>query len=937
MAQVGPRPAITLKLSDSSLEAGQVFQAKGRLSSAAKRRVVLQSRVGSAWRTIAKGRSNKRGAYSIRVVAAAVEGRVLYRAVAPKARMKARRLPAVSSKKVTARVTARASSVTTAVTRTSYAVGETIEVSANVNPATARPLALQRLEADGTWRTVGTASSTPEGAGALTHTLAPGSWSYRVLAPASEGFAAATSAPVSVNATTPATPATRIQVVVTGLPAGRAADILLSGPGQPGRVVTSDVLVDQVSAGDWTVTTRPVTVGTDEYHGVEDVRVFNVAQGSMTSIVVDYGVIVPETTVVAPPSEIASVTDLGDGTLRITLTPGTPRASPSEVAARQRRQTARLMQTGMDGTEAASESTCRAMDNGILCEGNIFVADRSPQSPDGVFARVPDGGLIDSSTFLVTTRGATLTEAVKLGRTPAADLGKELEVSKKVETKTFTCSGNLKVAVDASAEVAPTLDFSLDVAWGRLTKAQAVATIEQTAELTARLTGEGKCETEPQTLIDSKLPPVTIHLGPIPVVLSPRLHASIKAEGRASGSATLGWTEQASARFGLTYDGSTFRAVKESKPPTITQIPAQFQGDADARATLTAGVDVLLYGVAGPRIAADAALTANAAAYGTASGATVNWSVGYDVSAYAQFVSNEALEKGALGIESEKLVIWGPHRNTLLSGMAAWNPPADYFPRITTTSLPAAEVGAAYNEVVATADNRAGWWQLDGVLPDGLTLDRDSGRIGGVPTRVESASFNIRFTDGQGRAATSERLTVEVNERQEGILPDAFIGSGTTPPDYYERLPEAVSSTGEWSIESGTLPPGLAFTSNGWLTGRPTGGSRHTFVARLDRPDGTVFRKEYQMAVVEAWMTSSCSYQPGKTMIIAGLDISMYALNPHHVVVRMNGVTVTDAMTEPGQSPAGFFRDDLTSGVPYAVELAVDGHSYHMDVFCPSP
>lgn len=937
MAQGGSKPAITLKLSDASLEAGQVFRAKGRLSSAVKRRVVLQSRVGSAWKTIAKGNSNKRGAYSIRVVAPTVEGRVLYRAVALKARIETRRLPAVSSKKVAARVTARASSVTAAVAHTSYAVGETVEVTGNVTPATARPLALQRLGTDGTWQTVGTASSTPEGAGALTHLLSAGPSSYRLFAPASAGYAAAVSAPVSVSATTPAIPTTRIQVVVTGLPAGQGADILLSGPGQPGRALTGDVLLDQVSAGDWTVTTRPVAVGTDEYHGVEDVRVVNVAQGSTTSIVVDYGVIVPETTVVAPPSEIASVTDLGDGTLRITLTPGTPRASPSEVAARQRRQTARLMQTGMDGTVAASESTCRAMDNGILCEGNIFVADRSPQSPDGVFARVPDGGLIDSNTFLVTTRGATLTEAVKLGRTPAADLGKELEVSKKVETKTFTCSGNLKVAVDASAEVAPTLDFSLDVAWGRLTKAQAVATIEQTAELTASMTGEGKCDTEPQPLINSKLPPVTIHLGPIPVVLSPRLHVDISASGKASGVAKVGWTERARARFGLTYDGSNFKAEPETEEPTITQTPAQFQGEADARATLTAGVDVLLYGVAGPRIAAEASLTANASAYATPSGATINWSVGYDVSAYAQFVTNKDLEKGALGIESERFVVWGPHRDTLMSDMVTWNPPADYFPRITTTSLPAAEVGAAYDEVVATADNRAGWWQLDGALPDGLTLDRDSGRISGVPTRVESANFNIRFTDGQGRTATSERLTLEVDERQAGILPDAFIGNGTTPPDYYERLPEAVGSTGEWSIESGTLPPGLAFTSNGWLTGRPTGGSRHTFVARLDRLDGTVFRKEYQLAVVEAWMTSSCSYQPGKTMIIAGLDLSLYALNPHHVVVRMNDVTQIDAMTKPGQLNAGIFRDDLTSGVPYAVDLVVDGYTHHMDVFCPSP
>ncbi|WP_136520834.1 hypothetical protein, partial [Cellulomonas telluris] len=196
------------------------------------------------------------------------------------------------------------------------------------------------------------------------------------------------------------------------------------------------------------------------------------------------------------------------------------------------------------------------METGILCEGNIFVADRSAKARNGVFARVPDGGLIDSSTFLVTTRGATLTDAVKLGRTPQVDLGKQLEVSKEVKTETFSCSGTLKADLTATAEIDPTLDFSLDVAWGRLQKAEAIARIEQTAELTASLTGEGTCATESRPILDKPLPPVTVHLGPVPVVLAPQLHVSVKAQGSASGTATVGWSEEASAEFGLAYGGT---------------------------------------------------------------------------------------------------------------------------------------------------------------------------------------------------------------------------------------------------------------------------------------------------------------------------------------------------------------------------------------------
>jgi hypothetical protein len=933
------KPAISLKISDATLEAGQAFSATGRLTKPTKRPVVVQMRTGSAWKQIAKGRSTRRGKYSMRALAPTSAGRFLLRTVAPTSRVKGTRLPAVRSKHLTIAVTARTvapSSVTARAARTSYVVGETVEITGNVTPAVARPIDLQRLERDGSWRTVGSASSTPQGAGAITHLLEAGSWSYRLAAPASADLAGAVSAPVAVDVSLPAPPATRLQIVVTGLPSTTAADVALVGPDGVTQVVSGDRVLD-VSAGEWAVTPRPVRVATDTYNGVESTHVVHVDRGRTTSLVVDYGVIVPETTTVAPPGEIKSVTNLGDGTLRVELTTGGTLAGPATVAAHHRRATDRLIAKGVEPAVAQSESTCRAMENGVLCEGNIFVAGTSARTPDGLFARVPEGGLIDSNTLLVTTHGATLTEAVKLGRTPTADLGKKLEVTnKELDTKYFDCTGSLKAALDASARVEPSLDFTMDVTWGRLTKAEAVVKVEQTAELTATLVGQGECEVDPQKLIDRPLPPVTVHLGPIPVVLSPRLHVTLRAEGKASGSSKLGWTEKASSRFGLSYDGSGFKAVKELNPPKITEVPAQFQGEASARASLTAGVDVLLYGVAGPRIAAEAALLANAKAYGTASGASVVWSAGYDVSAYAQFVTNERLETGPLGIESERLDIWGPHRGTLLNGMVAWQPPPGYFPQITTTSLPGAMVGVAYDQRIETADNREGWWQLDsGQLPDGLTLDRDTGRVTGIPGRLETSAFAVRFTDGQGHSTLSGNITIEVAEARAVALPDAYAGHPATP-DYYERLPAAAGETGEWTIESGSLPPGLALTSSGWLTGRPTTMTRYGFVARLDRPDGSVLRQEYQLSVIEVWLDSGCTYNNATTtMIVAGLDLSGAALHSHRVVVRLNGVTELDMMSTPGrQTGTGRFWDSLPRGVAYHVELVIDGHVYEEDVYC---
>lgn len=931
--------ALSLKLSDRAPEAGETFTATGFVGARVKRPVKVQARTSSGWKMVASTRSTRKGSYRVSVTAPLATGPLTLRAVAPAKRVKGVKLKASTSRSAKVVVTERPSSVTARAGRSTLPAGEVVEILASVAPAVARPVELQRQDASGAWRSAGTASTTPGGASSQTHPVALGTNRYRVVAPAFAGLAAAVSAPVDVEGAPQPTPAsTRIQVVVIGLPHGRAADVVLTGPGQS-LAVAGDTTVETATPGEWSVAVRKVDVGTDAYHGVDAVQTVQVAAGATTSVVVDYGVVVPETTTVAKPSQIASVTDLGGGTLRVELTEGGQLAQPAVVAARHRRETRRLVREGLSASQAAADSTCKAMENGILCEGNIFVADRSASTPKGVFARVPSGGLIDSSTFLVTTRGATLTEAVKVGRTPSVDLGKKLEVTKETKNKYFSCSGTLAVDLKARADIEPTLDFTLDVAWGRLQQAQAIAKVTQTAELTASMTGDGTCESSPQELIDRTLTPVTVHLGPVPVVLVPQLHVTVDATGRASGEATVGWKEEASASFGLTYDGTSFHAKQELVPPKVTEIPPIFQGEAGARATLTAAVDVLLYGVAGPRIAAEAALTADAHARATGADGRVDWTVGYDVRAYAQFVTNKDLDAGPLGIESEKLTIWGPFTAPLLSGSTAWQPDPGYYPTIATTSVPAAEVGVAYNTVVETDDNRSGWWDLaDGALPPGLTLDRDTGRVIGTPTQVGTATFTVRFTDGLGRTATSQPLTISVTAATTTVLPDGLVGFGssTMTVEYDVALPEAAGQAGQWSVESGSLPPGLAFTSGGRLTGHPTNSGIWAFTARLDRPNGSTYHRGYRVAVIDFQLSQNCDFRPGRTYIVAAVGLHSPGLRQHAVRVELDGQVAAEGTSGPDVR-IGKYWDDLPTGVAYSVDLHIDDRSFHLDAFCPTP
>lgn len=89
------------------------------------------------------------------------------------------------------------------------------------------------------------------------------------------------------------------------------------------------------------------------------------------------------------------------------------------------------------------------------------------------------------------------------------------------------------------------------------------------------------------------------------------------------------------------------------------------------------------------------------------------------------------------------------------------------YPVIETASLPDATVGVAYTAaLVADGGSRPYRWSiLQGALPDGLTLDPETGEISGTPTTEGTASFTVQATDSNVPPKTASRpmtLTVVV-------------------------------------------------------------------------------------------------------------------------------------------------------------------------------
>ncbi|MBI5084638.1 MAG: putative Ig domain-containing protein [Acidobacteria bacterium] len=152
---------------------------------------------------------------------------------------------------------------------------------------------------------------------------------------------------------------------------------------------------------------------------------------------------------------------------------------------------------------------------------------------------------------------------------------------------------------------------------------------------------------------------------------------------------------------------------------------------------------------------------------------------------------------------------------------------------VTTSPLPAGSFGVFYFQTLSAAGGVAPytWNVASGALPPGVTL-ATNGTLSGTPGAGGSYTFTARATDSVGTSATqSFSLTVNagVNITTTSPLPDATVGS-----NYFLTFGGS-GGVGPytWAVFSGNVPPGLALSTAGALTGVPATAGSYTFVVRL--------------------------------------------------------------------------------------------------------
>ncbi len=173
---------------------------------------------------------------------------------------------------------------------------------------------------------------------------------------------------------------------------------------------------------------------------------------------------------------------------------------------------------------------------------------------------------------------------------------------------------------------------------------------------------------------------------------------------------------------------------------------------------------------------------------------------------------------------------------------------------ITNPSLPFGSVGGSYfAQLTATPVGQSYQWSIipPNGLPPGLSLDSFKGVISGTPTAGGTSVFTVRAVNGQQQSGSTQLSIGILQISTPSPLPGATLGASYSVTFNVSDGP--ASAFYSWSAGQTPPPPGLLLSSNGVLSGVPTGiGTFNFTVSVFDEKDNIQSTKNFSLTVAGA-------------------------------------------------------------------------------------